>query len=101
MRGQFIGGHPSPTTVNPFGISVANAKLPGDGFCRHHDSGLKYVLRDIIRATRKPPSIAGAYSRKIIFVIFLDFGIGENYCLQPIIFAKNQNKKMTKIIFRL
>ena len=54
LQGQFIGGHrQKPTPVDPYGHTVANAALTGDGFRRRHDLGLKYTLCDILRTTCK------------------------------------------------
>ena len=76
MSGQFIAGHRTPTTVDPHGLAVANAILPGDGFRRRHDMGLKYTLRNIIRSTGKPCMV----ECHTMFNGKIDSHVYHNYC---------------------
>ena len=91
LTGQFISNRQEPSMIDPHGINVANASLPGDGFRHRHDIGLKFVLRDIIRSTKKTCMVEcrSMFNGKIDSAIYYQYSLHNTDPIIPDLLVPN------------
>lgn len=78
MRNQFIHSKcKTPSPIDVYGMAVANSTcIPGDGFRKRHDRGLKFLLKDIIKTTTKGCFV----ENQMMFNGQIDSAIYYDYC---------------------